>query len=709
MHVIYIQRQGYHGLVALVLYISMQRSLPYIIILSILTIVASHASVIAPTVFVQNYTVEDHKASCQSWDLAVSQDGILYVANNSGLVTFDGNTWKINPLPIRTPIYNVAIYNDTIYTRGNYSRGYWLQNDFGDLIYHPLEIFPAHVHFSAPQPNYFIPKEIEEKRPTCFAKVAGLNFTGTATAGIYITNDKGAILLHLNIDNQLQDNIIRTMYVQDEDRIWAALDNGISLININPAISLLEKRSVIGKLENGIKKGDQIYIQTNVGFFSHSLNHGDKFVPETEQVGESYFSSDSLNNKLSVDNIFHEKKGFLGDFSKAKYIYPAPGNLYWLSGQNEAGLFHFEKGNPTLKCRILLDNYNLSLINTGRQIIPLNDSLDLLSAKQGALLLNTRKLIQKSLCKGMNLKFSKIEYFDQDSVHHLPLKTRELKLPHNFQQLSLCVGTSVTASNHQISYTLEGISSNWSSWQKEGQISFLQLPEGKYKLRVRKYVIRGPFPEICIDIIVRPAWYNTIWAYILYFVLVVFIIQFGFRLHLKNIRQEEKERMRIEHQAEQQRLQQMKNEFLETELQNKNNELTLQTSALVKRNEAIQTLLEELDRQKETLGDRYPNKLYTRLRSLMESSLNDQADWVQFETYFNSAHQNFMARLRQQYSEITAGDLRICCLLRMNLSTKEIASLMNVSVRAIELRRYRLRKRLALDTDTNLVDFLMNY
>ena len=82
--------------------------------------------------------------------------------------------------------------------------------------------------------------------------------------------------------------------------------------------------------------------------------------------------------------------------------------------------------------------------------------------------------------------------------------------------------------------------------------------------------------------------------------------------------------------------------MLETELQNKNNELTLQTTALVKRNEAIQALLEELDKQKETLGDRYPNKLYTRLRSLIESTLNDQADWVQFETYFNSAHQNFM-------------------------------------------------------------------
>lgn len=97
------------------------------------------------------------------------------------------------------------------------------------------------------------------------------------------------------------------------------------------------------------------------------------------------------------------------------------------------------------------------------------------------------------------------------------------------------------------------------------------------------------------------------------------------------------------------------------------------------------------------------------MKALMEETLNDQEDWKLFESYFNSTHQHFMDRLRQQYSDITTGDLRICCLLRMNLSTKEIASLLNVSIRAIELRRYRLRKRLTLEADTNLVDFLMSF
>ena len=206
-------------------------------------------------------------------------------------------------------------------------------------------------------------------------------------------------------------------------------------------------------------------------------------------------------------------------------------------------------------------------------------------------------------------------------------------------------------------------------------------------MKVRKYVIKGPYPELTLPIEVRPPWYNTVWAWLVYITLVWFLVQAVLRYNLKNLHKEEQEKAEAERQAEQQQMQVIKNRMLEAELQNKNNELTLQTTALVKRNQAIQSLLEELEKQKETLGERYPNKLYIRMKTLMEETLNNQADWVLFESYFNSTHQNFMDRLRQRYSDLTTGDLRICCLLRMNLSTKEIASLMNVSVRAIELRR----------------------
>ena len=70
---------------------------------------------------------------------------------------------------------------------------------------------------------------------------------------------------------------------------------------------------------------------------------------------------------------------------------------------------------------------------------------------------------------------------------------------------------------------IEGVSSNWSPWQKGGEISFLQLPEGKYVLKIRKYVVKGPYLEIAIPITVRPAWYNTIWAWLIYIIAIAVI------------------------------------------------------------------------------------------------------------------------------------------------------------------------------------------
>lgn len=686
----------------------MYRRLPFIILFLFAVFAIQASIVVPPSILVQNYTVDDYKASCQNWDLAVSYYGVLYVANNSGLLTFDGNTWRIHSLPDKSPIYKVTYHNDTIYTKGESSLGFWLYNKYKNLEYHPIDTLPSFINFDNPKTKYFIPEEIQKKDPTDFASAEGLHFTGTTMSGIYITNDEGEVFQHLYINNQLQDDIVRSICVQDDNLVWLALDNGISQIDINPPIAMLGKRNLIGKLKDAAKYDNQLYVRTNTGYFTRSLTFGDKFVPITKEEGEFYIRPDKKTNAPNLKDLFKDSEA-LGIFANAEDIYPIPNNHYWLTYQNEAGLFHLDNGIVSLKCRILFDNYKLNLVTNGKRIIPLNDSLFLVSAMQGTLLINTRQLIEGSLGSLSVPKLTHIKYQDQKGVHFLPPDTEKISLPHNFQELSLYVGTTVFTPNHQISYMLEGVSTKWSPWQKDGEINFLQLPPGTYELHVRKYVIRGPFPELTIPITVRAPWYNTIWAYFIYIALIWIIIQEGFRLHAHNLHKKEQDRLQAERQAEQQRLQQLKSEMLETELQNKNNELTLQTTALVKRNEAIQMLLEELDKQKNTLGDQYPTKLYKHLRSLMEATLNNQADWVQFESYFNSAHQNFMERLRQKYTDLTAGDLRICCLLRMNLSTKEIASLMNVSIRAIELRRYRLRKRLFLDSDINLVDFLMKF
>ena len=84
-----------------------------------------------------------------------------------------------------------------------------------------------------------------------------------------------------------------------------------------------------------------------------------------------------------------------------------------------------------------------------------------------------------------------------------------------------------------------------------------------------------------------------------------------------------------------------------------------------------------------------------------------QDDWKVFQANFEGAHGQFMKILKDNYPDLTSSDLRLCAFLRMNLSSKEIAPLLGISVRGVENHRYRLRKKLNLDGDSNLTEFII--
>ena len=82
---------------------------------------------------------------------------------------------------------------------------------------------------------------------------------------------------------------------------------------------------------------------------------------------------------------------------------------------------------------------------------------------------------------------------------------------------------------------------------------------------------------------------------------------------------------------------------------------------------------------------------------------------MHFEESFNQLHDNFFKRLKQHYPDLTPGDLKLAAYLKMNLSSKEIAALLNISLRGIENKRYRLRRKMNLEPDDNLTEILINF
>lgn len=661
------------------------------------------ATEVVPSVFVQNYTVGDYKASCQNWGLSVTDEGILYVANNSGLLTFDGNSWKIHELPEQAIVSQIFIREGQTFTSGSGLHCEWKRDEYGRLQYTRTNNIPEG------QQEQPLPFPFTEGQITATAQINHFYFIGTSRKGLFIADSVGNKLLHLTADNLLQDNQIHDLLVQQDKRLWIAMDNGLALLTLRPPILLLGERSFTGKPERAFMQGDELYLKSNLGYFKRTLSPNDAFALLPDHEGRELFPPAEEKEKIQLSDLFDNTDN-LGSFDGTNRIYSISEHSCWLVQKNEAGLFHIENRKPHLKCRILFDNYNLNLVNRGKSFIPLNDTLHLVSTMQGVVILNSRQILEEGLQTLPLPHLTGIGFTDNQRLQHaLSPEQKTITLPHDFMELTLHIGTSVFTLNQQISYLIEGVSPGWSTWQKDGRINLLQLPPGKYNIRIRTYAVRGPFPEIDMQLIVRAPWYQTWWAGFLYLLIIVLLSWGGTRRYLKIQKSKALERLAAERRAEQERLQKLKNDLLEAELQNKNDELTRQTSAHVRKNNLMQALIDELDQQKKSLGEQYPDRLYKKLRTSIEKSLDDQEDWNAFETYFNSAHRDFTNRLRQAYPDITPGDIRVCCLLRMNLSTKEIASLLTISVRAVELRRYRLRKRMALEGETNLADFLMAF
>jgi FixJ family two-component response regulator len=94
-------------------------------------------------------------------------------------------------------------------------------------------------------------------------------------------------------------------------------------------------------------------------------------------------------------------------------------------------------------------------------------------------------------------------------------------------------------------------------------------------------------------------------------------------------------------------------------------------------------------------------------KSIKINAINKK-EWESFEKNIYQSHEEFVNRLTKRYPQLTSKDIKLSIYLKMNLSSKEIAPLMNISYRGVELHRYRLRKKLGLNPEENLSSFMIN-
>ena len=152
----------------------------------------------------------------------------------------------------------------------------------------------------------------------------------------------------------------------------------------------------------------------------------------------------------------------------------------------------------------------------------------------------------------------------------------------------------------------------------------------------------------------------------------------------------------------------LEKEKLEAEMSHKNKQLATSISGLLRKNEFLIQLKEEMLKIAEKAAKTPAGERLQKIVDSVDENLEADNEYEQFEDHFDAVHDNFLKILKKQFPQLTPKDLRLCAYLRMNLSTKEIAPLLNISPRGVEISRYRLRKKMNLPHDANLIEFMLN-
>jgi DNA-binding CsgD family transcriptional regulator len=308
-------------------------------------------------------------------------------------------------------------------------------------------------------------------------------------------------------------------------------------------------------------------------------------------------------------------------------------------------------------------------------------------------------------------------------------KQQEVSIQYKWNSIQFAFAASVFGqhANLEFSYYLEGFDNTWGNWSNKSYKDYTNLPAGTYTFYVKAR--NSPSHESAqyqYSFTILPPWYRTLWAYALYVLafaaLLYALLKYQAKKHhakqaarrLADQKQfeEEQKQMAYQHQLELEKSEKeligLQNEKLGAEIEHKNAELASTTMNLVQKKEFILKLKTELQQLQKTakVGDDNP-ELKKLLKVLAEEEkLNEE--WEHFSQHFNSVHGDFLTILKNKFPGLKPHELRLCAYLRMNLSSKEIAPLMSISVRGVEISRYRLRKKINLATEENLVEYLMN-
>lgn len=493
-------------------------------------------------------------------------------------------------------------------------------------------------------------------------------------SGVIIYNDTNDLNQKIILKGILKP--IKYVAQNRKNEIWAADNNrGLYRILYNDAYETTSIKNVtqLSKIKNDF--GVKIFEFRNEVLFL---------------INKSFYTYNSITNLLEQNELFNN------NFKNASNIVSIDENHFLIL--QEGLLYHiYANENKFIRNIIQEKYYKGKIINDNLKVFKNNENY-LLNLDDGFISLQ------------LNYANKKASNINVEAFVNNNLIKNNSKIPYNTELRIHILSGVFGATRPNLFYKVNGLKEFIPV--KEGLIILNNLNSGSNEITVYLHDGLNYNKVSNFRFLVSKPWYFSPWMILLYFIVIGVILYLYYKwnkmryIQKLELRDEElkhqKKILEMELKAENElNIQEYQKHILELELQTKSSEVAGKSLSIAKQSEMIENIQSILD------SDMDFNKLKSEIKKAIKINAVNKHEWETFETNLNQIHNEFIINLSKKFPNLTSKDIKLCIYLKMNLSSKEIAPMMNISFRGVELHRYRLRKKLNLVQDENLSKFLL--
>lgn len=492
----------------------------------------------------------------------------------------------------------------------------------------------------------------------------------------------------------------------DNQYIWYKKDNLIYRLTLSEDMKKFENIKTYKNISNS-NKGIQSIQNINNSIYFQTGNHFYTYSPNKESFIEDKKLSTLFKNIPKIKSLNQDANGNLWYvFNESLGVLMKDQNN---SYKNVVAPFSNFTGN-------LVTNYfSVNTFNSENIFIGLTDGLAHYNSKQKNDYINKPKAIIRSFIHPGDTLILNNGQKEIDK-HKLPYKFNNVKF-------SFSSPTYENLDNVEFSFLLEGFDSRWSNWSNTSVKEYTNLREGNYtmKLKVRNsYGIQSE--EASLLFTISPPWYRHPLAYFIYIVIIIFSIymirermkmkirknKYYETIEQRKLYLEKEAKIRQEQYELEKEIEKLKNEKLKVKIMVKDKELVNNSLQVVKKNKILNGIISKLKDINADAFEESTKSQFTKLKKSIAREVNADKSWENLEKHIKNVHFDFLKRLKEKHPNISSRELDLSTYLLINMSTKEIAEVMNISTGGVELARYRLRKKLELNNKENLNGYLMS-